>query len=797
MSRKRVEPIKSTGKKKQELDKTISLINKFETQYTKELRVSNPNDDDERKRAETFFSNKTNELRREIKTYVKLGFTEEQALERVLPKAYASVKCASRFLWNKPHYDVQLIGGVLLNQGYASQMATGEGKTLTAALPAYLNALLGKGSQVITPNGYLAMRDEKEMSELYELMGLTCGLVEERGKISEDALEEKTIEILGPQLSKYIAGIKGEDEREVFIQTFLKDRKNSQVVYEARQKARTALQQEEILRRRKAYEADITYGSASAIAFDYLYDDIANNPEEMVQRPGLPNFAVVDEVDAVLFDDAVTPFSLSGTPKDDELTIPEEQKKESEKLIRLANMGIYRILSEEEKLKKRNSKDSLIFHTANEHDFELLVTDAAKQSNEYDMIKALIIDENTKQYHLTTLGETIVFQYYYAKDINRILLEHRDEIMNMKFNGQPLFRENYEYTVTNGRIVMEPRAFAYLVTSGRIGELTETFEKFGLKELTKCHPQIDNALKSWFVLEENVDYKLSVPSNAKSKNERIVSLVMNGRTAEGRVYSNGLQQALEEKEKFLKRGRVDIRDTKIKSTLASIPTASFFARYDRIGGMTGTAAIEAFKELYGLETFEVPRNRPRQAVDRGDRLYKTSEAKNEAIFQEVLTSYQKGQPVLISTTSIEESIKLHDYLQQKFKELNYSVNIPVLNANVDRLEEEARIVSRAGLPKAITISTEMAGRGTDIKLGGEIPEMSDLIEQVGRERIAKVMEILKKNGNSPKNDDELRKMENEARRVVFKDKKNLEMAAKKRHELLVKYKSEKLKPQVV
>lgn len=781
MSYSRVKPIRSEGKRKNELNAVVNKINGFFVRYKEELGVLNPNNVADRSQAEKYFKRQTTGLKNEIETYISLGYSEEEALRRVLPKAYATVKLASDFLWKKPHYDVQLIGGMLINDGYASEMATGEGKTLTAALPAYLNALLGKGVHVVTPNGYLAKRDAEEMGELYELVGLSCGLVEERGKISQAELKARTIEVLGDKLKKHTLGAKTEAERQALINQFLEDGKNLVVVAEAKKKALTAIKEEDRLKRKKAYRADITYGSASAVAFDYLYDDIAKDPNEMVQRKGNPNFAIVDEVDAVLFDDATTPFSLSGAQTDEELAITNEERKEAQRSINLANYAIYRIKTENENLIKRNKAigeaGRLIVTTNDSIKYENITTEDTEQAREYDLTRALIINSKTDEYKLTTLGETILFQYYYAKDIRRILEENKAVIMGLHQDGELTYRNGYDYELINGLLQMEPRAFAHLVISGEIPELTETFERFGLNELTKERHAIDNAITAWFVLKENEDYTLSIPSDAKSPNERTVSLVMNGRTAEGRVYSNGLQQAIEAKEKTLKK-KITIKKTEIKNTLASIPTASFFARYDKFAGMTGTAAISAFRELYGLETHEVPRRKPRQAIDKGDRFYATTEEKNEAIFKEVLKSYKKGQPVLLSTTSIDESIELYKYLDRRFKEEKISVTIPVLNANVDKLEEEARIVSMAGRPGAITISTEMAGRGTDIKLGGEVPEVSDLITEIGNERVRSTLSIMEKTGVVTK--ENRAKVEREIYKKVFGDKETLEKAAKAR-----------------
>ena len=799
MSTFKTEPIKTSGKRKKELEERVAQINGFYNQYSRRLKVTNPNDVEERKQASDFLMRQTKNLRNEIKTYMALGYTEEESLDRVLPKAYATVKVASNFLWKKPHYDVQLIGGILLNEGFASEMATGEGKTLTAVLPTYLNALLGKGAHVITPNGYLAKRDFEEMSELYELMGLSCGLAEERGKLDEADITAKVIEILDAKLDKYTETAKNEAERQQMIIDYLRDKRNAVEVAQARNLARTALTKEGELRRKQAYQADVTYGSASAIAFDYLYDDIATDAQNMVHRKGNPNFVVIDEMDAVLFDDATTPFSLSGTQTDDELAISEEDRKLEEAKIRKANYAIYRIFKENEDLIERNKttgqKDRLILKIKDEHSFENIAADYSGKSEEYDMTRAIIINSSTKEYKLTTLGLSIVFQYYCDKDIRKYLKEHKEEIINTKYESGPMYREGLDYVIEkNGEIKMEPRAFAHLVESGLVPELTARFNRFSIDEYRENQARIDNSITAWFILEEDVDYKLSVPSDSKKPTERIISLVMNGRTAEGRVYSNGLQQAIEEKEDLLKKGKLTIKPTKIKNTLASIPTASFFQRYDKFAGMTGTAAIDAFKDLYGILTHEVPRNKPRQVIDHGDRFYASTDSKNEAIFQEVLASYKKQQPVLLSTTSIEESEKLFRYLKKRFNDEKIDINIPVLNANVEDMEQEATIISKAGLPGAITISTEMAGRGTDIKLGGEVPEISDLIKVVAEERVVSMMNGLTKSGviNAETHD----KFEAQVRKRVNADIEGLEKEAIKRR-TVIKANRDKMERQVL
>ena len=796
----RIDQIQSSGKRNDELNKTIDAINGYYSGFCRELGFD-PNDrnrtvpnETERKRGETYFNRKTSSLRKEIQTYMKLGYSEEESLARVLPKAYGLVKAASAFLWNKPHYDVQLKGGILLNEGYASEMATGEGKTLTATLPTYLNALLGKGAHVITPNGYLAKRDFEEMSELYSLLGLTSGLIEERTSLDPEDIKKKTIAILGQELELYASAATTEAEREALIERYMSDRKNKVKVKEARQKAVEALRMEDTLKRRFAYDADITYGSSSAFAFDYLRDDIETDINKTVQRQGNPNFAVIDEVDAVLFDDATTPFTLSGEQTDEELAITEEERTAKMQKIKKANLAVAKINAESKTLVERYGREqALISHIKNDNEkYDAVLRNETKSANFQDMTRAIIINDSTQEYFFTTLGETMFFQFYCDSDINKILKEHLDEIRNIKFQDGPMYREGYDYVINEyGRIEMEPRAFAHLVTSGQIPELTQRFNRFNTNELILHRNEIDNAIKAWFVLEKDVDYILSKPNNPSTPDEQVVSLVMNGRTAEGRVYSNGLQQAIEEKIKYQK--EINIRETKIKNTLASIPTASFFARYSKFGGMTGTSAVTAFRNLYSLETRTVERKKPKIVIDHGERMYASTEEKNEAIFQEVLKSYKKGQPVLLSTTSIEESEKLWAYLTKRLKEEGIEKEIPVLNANVDELEQEAAIVARAGMPRAITIATEMAGRGTDIKLGGEVPDVSDLVPIVADELVASTLTRLEKAGKVTK--ENRAQYEMQIKKKIYANRDSLEAVAQKRQDT-IRERRAKLKEEV-
>lgn len=752
----------SDKKKKSSIDQVVTQINKEYSRY-KLFLGTNPREDKTR----DFFRTRTESLRGELKTYIKLGYSEEEALKRVLPKAYGLVKLASEVQLKKPHYDVQLMGGILLNDGYVSEMATGEGKTITAALPTYLNALLGKGAHVITPNAYLAKRDFEEMRPLYELLGLSVGLVEEIKPSDRAAsIGKRTEELYKIALARYDRRGKTKEiiDRELFM-----------LRNQARKEAIKQISTEDISFRQRQYQADVTYGSSNAFAFDYLFDGLETDPANIRNRMGNPNFLVIDEADAVLFDDAVTPFVLSGTQEDEELAISEEEKTKKLEAIRLSALFMDNVQRENDfiikyirdevyrrtgKMQPVSSTSGLILKVSDPLKFEKLAIGDVKETHELDMTQAIYYCPKTKEFHITTLGETMIFSTFKNEEVSNIINRNKNLILNLQYNGNPLFKEKADYEIdSNGNLILRPRALAYLIESGNVPELTNKFDDFMTREYQDYWEDINNAIYANLLLERDVEYKYSVPSSSKDpEHERTISLIMNGRTAEGRVYSKGLQQAIEEKERLLleKAGSdIKIVGTKLKDTLASIPAASFFGRYEKFSGMTGTSAISAFRELYGLDTFVVPRNKPRNVTDKGDRLYSSTTQKNRAILEEVLDSYRKGQPVLLATTSVDESIALRNYLVTELKKMNINIDIPVLNANVDNLEEEARIIANAGAPRAITISTEMAGRGTDIKLGGKEPNLEEEIELERQRRIERVLNNMKRKNPSLKITDSL------------------------------------------
>ena len=459
----------------------------------------------------------------EFRDRLKLGET----LDDLLPEAFAVVREAAKRTLGQRHYDVQLIGGIVLHKGMIAEMKTGEGKTLVATLAAYLEALDGKGVHIVTVNDYLARRDAEWMGQVYRFLGLTVD---------------------------YIVHEKNDEQR------------------------------------RAAYACDIIYGTNNELGFDYLRDNMKFSLNEMVQRPF--NYAIVDEVDSILIDEARTPLIISGAAEDS-----------SEKYIAV------------------NS----IIPSLTEKDYEK--------------------DEKAKTVVLTESG-----------------MEHVEQLL--KANG--LIKEGGLYDMGNVGLVQH----------------------------------VNNALRAHKMQIRDVDYIV--------KDGKVVIIdEFTGRMMEGRRYSDGLHQAIEAKE--------GVKIQSENQTLASITFQNYFRLYPKLAGMTGTALTEEaeFVDIYGLSCIEIPTNRPVQREDLHDEIYRTAAEKYDAIIKTILECHEKGQPVLVGTTSIEKSELVADLLSKKSK-----VKFEVLNAR--HHEREAAIVAQAGVSGAITIATNMAGRGTDIQLGGNL-----------------------------------------------------------------------------
>ena len=457
-----------------------------------------------------------------------------EKLDDLLPEAFAVVREASKRALGMRHFDVQLIGGMVLHQGKIAEMRTGEGKTLVATLAVYLNALAGKGVHVVTVNDYLARRDAEWMGKVYNFLGLTVGVV-----------------------------VSGQD---------------------------TAT-------KRAAYAADITYGTNNEYGFDYLRDNMAFRAEERVQR-GL-NFAVVDEVDSILIDEARTPLIISG-PTEDNTDL------------------YYKINAIIPKLTRQEEEDGPGDYSVDEKTRQAYLTEAGHETCERLLVRAGILDESSNLY-----------------DVQNISLMHH---LNAALRAHALYKREVDYIVKDNEVVI-------------IDEFT-------------------------------------------------------GRMMAGRRWSDGLHQAVEAKE--------GVKIQNENQTLASITFQNYFRMYGKLSGMTGTADTEAFEfqQIYGLEVVVIPTHRPMIRKDFGDQVYRTAQEKHDAIIADIRDCNGRGQPVLVGTVSIESSEHLSRLLKKQ------GIDHEVLNAK--QHEREAHIVTQAGRPGAVTIATNMAGRGTDIVLGGNI-----------------------------------------------------------------------------
>ncbi|MEN9385115.1 MAG: hypothetical protein RL323_2258, partial [Pseudomonadota bacterium] len=509
--------------------KTVDRINSLETQF--ELL------------SDEALQNKTAEFKQRV--------ANGEALDALLPEAFATVREASKRVMKMRHFDVQLVGGLSLHNGKVAEMRTGEGKTLTATLPVYLNALSGKGVHVVTVNDYLAQRDAQWMAKLYNWLGLSVGI-----NLPQMAREDK----------------------------------------------------------QAAYRADITYGTNNEYGFDYLRDNMVYEAADRVQR-GL-NYAIVDEVDSILIDEARTPLIISGQAED---------------------------------------------HTAMYLAINQLVPRLERQEGEEDPRTGegvtkpgdFTVDEKSHQVHLTEQGH-----------------------------------ENAEALLS------------------RAGLLAEGASLYDPANITLMH-HVVTALKAHHLYHRDQHY-------VNQGGEIVIVDEFTGRLMAGRRWSDGLHQAVEAKEGVAIQAE--------NQTLASITFQNYFRLYSKLSGMTGTADTEAyeFQEIYGLETVVIPPNRPSQRKDELDRVYKTTPEKYKAAIEDIRECHERGQPVLVGTSSIENSEIISELLKQ--------AQLPHEVLNAKQHAREADIIVQAGRPGAITIATNMAGRGTDIVLGGNLEKMLLAIE---------------------------------------------------------------------
>ncbi len=486
-------------------------------------------EDEISKLSDTELTNKTEEFKNRLQN--------GETLDDILTEAFAVMREASKRVLGMRHFDVQLIGGIILHQGRIAEMKTGEGKTLVATLPAYLNALSGKGVHVVTVNDYLATRDSEWMGKVYKFLGLTVGLV--------------------------ISGMRPEEKQ-------------------------------------KAYSADITYGTNNEFGFDYLRDNMVIYKNQAVQR-GL-NFAIVDEIDSILIDEARTPLIISG------------KAAASSEMYKKANDFVKRLTPK------------------------------------------VIVEED-------------------VKDID-----------------QAEDNEKYDY-------IVDLKAKSASLTAKGIDKAEKTFNVDNLDDLDNSDlvHHINQALRANGIMKRDIDYIVK-------DGEVLIVDEFTGRIMYGRRYNNGLHQAIEAKE--------GVRIADESKTLATITFQNYFRMYSKLSGMTGTAMTEEaeFQEIYKLDVITIPTNKPMIRNDLNDVIYKNEKAKFNAIVEEIKKSHEKGQPVLVGTISIENSEKISSILKRE------GIPHQVLNAKFH--EKEASIIAQAGKYGAVTISTNMAGRGTDIILGG-------------------------------------------------------------------------------
>ncbi len=511
----------------------------FGTYSERQLKYNKPIADKVDALAETYAEMDDDTLRSQT-AHLKGRLADGETLDDILPDAFAVVREADARVLGKRPFRVQVEGGILLHQGRIAEMKTGEGKTLVATLPAYLNALTGRGVHIVTVNDYLARRDSEEMGRVYGFLGLTTGLIVPGGKPDE---------------------------------------------------------------KRAAYAADITYGTNNEFGFDYLRDNMVVYREQMVQRGHA--FAIVDEVDSILIDEARTPLIISGAGE------------ESTDLYATADR-FARSLS------------------------RFVIKEMDTKSENDDVREDYIVDEKAKSVVLTKHGIQKAERFFRLENLSDPENSTINHHINQAIRAHGIMKRDVDYVVKNGQVV-----------------IVDTFT---------------------------------------------------GRLMPGRRYNNGLHQAIEAKE--------NVKIEKESNTLATITFQNYFRMYGKLSGMTGTALTEQeeFREIYRLDVVEVPTNRPMIRIDHNDAVYRTVRGKYNAILEQIKLCHEKGQPVLVGTVSIDKSELLSELLKRN------GIKHTVLNAK--HHEREAEIIAQAGKEGAVTISTNMAGRGTDITLGGNADFMA-------------------------------------------------------------------------
>ena len=551
----------------------------------------------------------------------------------------------NEIVWDMVHYDVQLIGGVVLHQGKIAEMATGEGKTLVATLPVFLRSLSRKGVHVVTVNDYLSKRDSEWMGPLYMFHGSTVDCI--------DKHQPNT-----PQ-------------------------------------------------RRRAYECDITFGTNNEFGFDYLRDNMAMSPQDMVQRKHY--YAIVDEVDSVLIDDARTPLIISGpVPKGDDQMF-NEYKPNVEKVVQAQRRLVTQILAEAKQ--KIASEDKEV-----RKEGELLLFRAFKGLPKYGPLIKFLSEEGMKNALLKT-------EAYYLQDNSREMPVVTDPlyfVIDEKNRSVELTDKGFDVLTDRNQ---DPQFFVLPDIAAKLSDLEH------ITDLAERQQKKDEAMSDYAVKSERVHtvtqllkaYTLFEKDNEYVIDDNKIKIVdeQTGRIMEGRRYSDGLHQAIEAKE--------GVKVEAATQTFATITLQNYFRMYHKLAGMTGTAETEAGElwDIYKLDVVTIPTNRPVARIDMDDRVYKTKKEKYAAVIEEIVRLREAGRPVLVGTTSVEISELLKRMLDMRH------IESQVLNAKLH--QKEAQVVALAGRAGTVTIATNMAGRGTDIKLTPEVKEAGGLAI-IGTER---------------------------------------------------------------
>ena len=609
----------------------------FGTKHEREIKKIQPIVEEINRLYEDYHQLSDEELQAKTPEF-RQRLAEGETLDDILPEAYAAVKetcrrligkswkvCGIETTWDMIPFDVQLTGAVVLHQGKIAEMATGEGKTLVATMPFYLNALTGKGVHLVTVNDYLARRDREWMGPIYEFLGLTVDCIQ--------------------------------------------NDMDSQ-------------------RRKIAYQADITYGTNNEFGFDYLRDNMAVRLEDMVQRGH--NYAIIDEVDSVLIDEARTPLIISG-PVSESLHRYDEMKPKVEKLVRQQITLGNSFIAQAEQL----------LENGEEYEAGIKLLQAQRGAPKNKRLMKILQEEGIKK--LIGRVEADFMRDKRMGEIDEELffsIDEKSHITDLSEKGRQFLSPNHQdlFVLPDlSEALGEIEDDSSLSLEQKVLKQEELYRDYAVNS-EKIH-DITQLLKAYCLFEKDVEYVVS---------DGRVMIVdeFTGRLMPGRRYSDGLHQALEAKENV----HIEIET----QTLATITLQNFFRLYDKLAGMTGTAETEAteFYQIYGLDVVVIPTNKPVRRVNYEDLIYRTKREKYNAMIDEIVRLHQKNIPMLVGTISVEVSELLSRMLKRR------GVKHSVLNAKYH--QKEAEIVTQAGQAGAVTIATNMAGRGTDIRLGKEV-----------------------------------------------------------------------------